>query len=172
VDQRLNPQITGIDRGGGGFGELLRQLGPRREHPGGCEIQSRARNETADDAARAGLCREWGVTMTYASCCDISGGRGSRSGWSSRRSGRCRFSAENLEHHSAAGGAFAFNRFAAILHGFFHRIGDFPLGFTLNAISFGHRKMCRQTLHAPSDTPKNRGQIPGVQYGIRTDFRV
>jgi hypothetical protein len=64
-------------------------------------------------------------------CCGRSRGGGSRL-------------AKNLEHYSAAGGAFAFNGLAAILHGFFDAIGDGLFGLALDAVSFRHKKFAAE----------------------------
>src|SRR5207237_7049977 len=49
---------------------------------------------------------------------------------------------ENFKHDGAAGGAFAFNGFAPVLHRFLDAIDDFLLGFAFDAVSFGHKKFC------------------------------
>src|SRR5215471_16303655 len=81
------------------------------------------------------FCREWGVTITYASCWDIGSSRGGLGRWRG-----CGLAAKDLKHHRSAGRALALDGLATILHGLFDGIGDLPLGFTLNAISFGHKK--------------------------------
>jgi hypothetical protein len=65
---------------------------------------------------------------------------GGRSG----RGRRCRFAAQDFEHHRAASRAFALDRLAPVFHGFLDAIGNFPLGLAFDAISFSHKYYAAQ----------------------------
>src|SRR5205814_8645377 len=60
-----------------------------------------------------------------------------------RRSGGFRrsFAAEDFEHDRAAGGAFAFDGFAAVLHQLLDGIDNLFFRLALYAVSFGHKKL-------------------------------
>ena len=75
-------------------------------------------------------------------------GRGRRGRGRGRRA-RSGFAPENFKHHNAAGRTFALDRFPSVLHGFFHGACDFLLGFTFDAVSFGHKWFLPKTHHAP-----------------------
>ena len=68
--------------------------------------------------------------------------------------GRRGFPAQNLIHHRATSRAFAFDGFAPVLGRDFHCIGNLLLGFTFDAVTFGHRKFnlpgasCAAAVHA------------------------
>jgi len=55
-------------------------------------------------------------------------------------------SSENLKHHDSTSRTFALDRLAPIFHELFDAIGNFLLGFALNAISFWHNS-------TPENTP-------------------
>src|SRR2546429_504212 len=51
------------------------------------------------------------------------------------------FATEDFEHDRAAGGAFAFDGFAAVLHQLLDGIDNLFFRLALNAVSFGHKKL-------------------------------
>ena len=53
----------------------------------------------------------------------------------------CCFTSQNLKHHGAAGGAFAFDGFAPVLHRLLDRIYDFFLRLAFDAVAFGHKSI-------------------------------
>jgi hypothetical protein len=56
--------------------------------------------------------------------------------------------AQNLEHHGAAGRAFAFDGFAPVLHCLLDRIDNLLLGLAFDAVSFRHKNFTAAMLHA------------------------
>jgi hypothetical protein len=79
--------------------------------------------------------------------------------------------AQNLEHHGAAGGAFALDGFAAVFHGFLNAVGDGLLGLALDAVSFRHKEFADGASCAKRDgeaTGKNRQRQLQRENGLKS----